>query len=315
MNIAATRQGGSMMETGVAARSGWARVGIGAAAFVFALALLLSWATQRRLDAWLDGLDARTLDESSKVLDQLVAQQGKQLASTVALLSEDARIRAMVLTPNFDRATVVDLLSDLKATSGASVVALLDSDGTVRAVVGAPEMDQLDLGTSSLVRNALEKPSAQLWAFANEVGVLSATAVRLDNQVRALFMLGFELEDAWLQNIEQTLGATGAVFVGDQIVASASKDPAVERALRSAAELPAGKYSVVADTFLASSTRLSGAAVTATVAWLVPRYRHADAVTLTRSLSWLPAILVGIVLAFFIGLARSQSRAGQSRGY
>src|SRR5690606_2807745 len=126
----------------------------------------------------------------------------------------------MVLTPTFDRATVVDLLTDLESTSGASVVAMLDSDGTVRAVVGAPEMDQLDLGTSSLVRSALEKPSAQLWAFANEVGVLAATAVRLDNQVRAMFMMGFELEDSVLQDIERTIGATGAVFVGDQLVAS-----------------------------------------------------------------------------------------------
>jgi hypothetical protein len=281
---------------------------------VFGLAVLLSWATQRRIDTWLDGLDARTLDESSKVLDHLVSQQGKQLTSTVALLAEDARIRAMVLTPTFDRATVVDLLADLKATSGASVVAMLDGDGTVRAVVGAPEMDQLDLGTSSLVRGALDKPSAQLWAFANEVGVLSATAVRLDNQVRAIFMMGFELEDAVLQNIERTIGATGAVFVGDQLVASASKAPEIEQALRSAAALPPGRYRVVADTFLASSAPLSESAVAATVAWLVPRYRQADGVTLTRAMAWVPAVLVGLLLALMIGLARSQSRAGQPLG-
>jgi hypothetical protein len=312
MNIVATGQGGSMIEAGVAGRAGWSRIGIGAASFVFALALLLSWATQRRLDAWLDGLDARTLDESSKVLDQIVAEQGKQLTTTVALLAEDARVRAMVLTPNFDRATVVDLLTDLKATAGASVVAMLDSDGTVKAVVGAPEMEQLGLGTSSLVKSALDKPSAQLSVFANEVGVLSASAVRLDDQVRALFLMGFELQDSVLQDIEKTLGATGAVFVGDQIVASASKDPAVEQALRSAIELSAGKYRIVADRFLATSAPLSDSSVAASVAWLVPRYRHADAVTLTRALSWLPAILVGIVLAFFIALALSQSRAGQT---
>lgn len=297
-----------------AERAGWARIGVGAAAFVFALAVLLSWTTQRRIDTWLDGLDARTLDESSQVLDQLVEQQGKQLATTVALLSEDARVRAMVLTPTFDRATVVDLLTDLKSTSGASVLAMLDADGTVRAVVGAPEMDQLDLGTSSLVKSALEKPSAQLWAFANEVGVLSATAVRLDNQVRAMFMMGFELEDAVLENIERSIGATGAVFVGDQLVASASKSPEVEQALRDAAALPPGRYKVVSDMFLASSAPLSDSAIAATVAWLVPRYRHAEGVALTRALAWVPAVLVGILLAFMIGLLRSQSRAGQPLG-
>jgi hypothetical protein len=280
------------------------------ALFVFALALLLSWAAQRRLDALLDRFDARTLDASAKVLDDFVAQQQKHLTSTIGVLSEDARIRAMVLTP-FDQATVLDLLTDLKRTLGASVVAMLDSGGTVRAVVGAPEMDQLELGTSSLVKDALQEPSARLWAFANKVGVLSATPVRLDNKVRALFMLGFEIDDALFEGIETTLGATGAVFVGDGMVASATKDPELERALRAAAELPPGTYHV-AGKFLAMSSRMSDTAVAATVAWLVPLYRHADEVSLTRALSWLPAALVGLLLVFMLGLLLSQSRAGQN---
>jgi len=303
-----------MMETSVAVWSGRARIWLGAGLFLFALALLLSWGAQRRLDALLDRLDARTLDESAKVLDNLLAQQRKHLTSTVGVLSEDARVRAMVVTPTFDQATALDLLTDLKATSGASVIALLDSGGKVLAVVGAPEMDQLDLGTSSLVQSALEKPSAQLWAFANKVGVLSATPVRLDRQVRALFMMGFEIEDALLADIQRAVGAAGAVFVGDGIVASASKDPEIERALRSAAELPPGGYGVVAGKFLAGSSRMSDSAVPATVAWLVPLFRHADEVTLTRALSWLPAVLVGLVLAFMIGLVLSQPRVGPSLG-
>lgn len=302
-----------MIETSVA-RSGWARIWIGATLFVFALALLLSWAAQRRLDDLLDRIDARKLEESAKVLDNLVAQQRRHLTATVGVLAEDARIRAMFLTPTFDEATVLDLLTDLKATLGASVVAVLDSGGTVRAVVGAPEMAQLDLGTSSLVKDALEKPSAQLWAFGNKVGVLSATAVRLDQQVRALFMMGYEIDDTLLQDIERAVGATGAVFVGDRIVASGTRAPEVERALRSAAELPPGSYRTVGGSFLATSSRMSGAAVAATVAWLVPLYRHSGEVTLTRALSWLPAALVGLVLAFMIGLALSQSRGGPSLG-
>lgn len=303
-----------MTQTRAEVSSGWSRIWIGGAIVVFVLALLLSWSAHRRLDALLDRMDARTLDESAKVLDNLIAQQQRHLTATVAVLAEDARIRAMVLTPTFDQATVLDLLTDLKATSGASVAALLDSGGTVRAVIGAPEMDQLNLGTSSLVQKALEKPSAQLWAFANKVGVLSATPVVLDNQVRALFMLGFELDDALLQDIHKALGATGAVFVGDGIVAASSKGPEIEQALRAAAELPPGTYRTVAGTYLASSSRMSDAAVAARVAWLVPLYRQAEEVTLTRALAWLPAVLVGLVLALMLGLVMSQSRSGQSLG-
>lgn len=302
------------METRVASRSGWTRLWIGAGLFVFALALLLSWASHRRLDALLDRLDARTLDESAKVLDHLIAQQQKHLTATIGVLAEDARIRAMFLTPTFDEPTVVDLLTDLKATSGASVVAILDARGTVRAVVGAPEMAQLELGTSSLVKGALEKPSAQPWAFANKVGILSAAPVRLDQQVRALFVLGFELGDALLGEIQRAPGATGAIFVGDGIVASATRAPESERALRAAAELPPGSYHVVAGTFLGTSSRMGDSAAAATIAWLVPLSRHADDVALTRALTWLPAALVGLVLALMLGLALSQSREGSSLG-
>jgi hypothetical protein len=303
-----------MIQTRVAEDSGWTRIWLGGALFAFVVALLIAWASHRRLDALLDRVDARTLDESAKVLDNLLGQQRKHLSSSIGVLAEDTRIRAMVLTPTFDRATVVDLLTDLKTTAGASVVAILDGDGTVRAVVGAPEMDQLNLGTSSLMQSAIEKPSAQLWAFANGVGVLSATAVRLDDQVRALFMLGFQIDDALLAGIEQALGATGAVFIGDAIVASASKNPEVERALRSAAELSPGSYQVVDGSYLASSSKLSDSAVAATVAWVVPLHRHADNIALTRALTWLPAALVGLVVALMMGLVSSRSRPLPSLG-
>lgn len=299
-----------MMQTGVEERSGGARAATGAAAFALALVVLAAWAARRQTDTWLDALDARALDESAQVLDQLVARQGAQLAGTVALLSEDTRIRAMVLTPTFDRTTAVDLLTDLQTTAGASVVALLDSDGRVRAVVGAPELDQLDLGTSSLVRSGLEKASAQLWAFADEVGVLSVAPVRLDNQVRAMFMMGYELEDAVLEDIERAIGATGAVFVGDRIVASAGKEPEVEQALRAAAAFPRGEYGLASDTFLAVSAPLRDSAVAATSVWLVPRHHRADGVALARALAWAPAGAMGLLLAFLIGLWRSQLRGG-----
>jgi hypothetical protein len=279
------------------------------ALFVFALALLLSWAAQRRLDALLDRMDTRALDQAPRVLEQVLGEQRKQLRATVALLAEDARIRAMVLTPTFDRATVLDLLADLKATSGASVVGLLDAAGTVRAVVGAPEMDQLNLGSSSLVQGALEKPFAQAGVFANRVGVLSAAPVRLDKQVRALFLMGFALEGTVLEGIERDLGVSGAVFLGDTVVASVPSNAERGQLLRSAAELPAGTYRIL-DAQLASSSRIADLA-TSSAGWIVPRYRDAADASLTRALAWLPAVLVGLVLASLLGLMLSQPRAGE----
>ncbi|HEU4580557.1 MAG TPA: cache domain-containing protein [Polyangiaceae bacterium] len=298
-----------MARATMTAGSSWARIWASVALFVFALALLLSWAAQRRLDALLDRMDARALDHAPRVLEQVLAEQRKHQRSTVALLAEDARIRAMVLTPTFDRATVLDLLEDLKATSGASVVGLLDAGGTVRAVVGAPEMDQLDLGSSSLVHDALEKPVARAGIFANHIGVLSAAPVRLDKQVRALFLMAFELDGAVLEGIERDLGVSGAVFVGDTVVASAPSNAEQQQQLRSAAELPGGTYQILGAQ-LASSSRIEDLATTS-VGWVVSRYRHESDASLTRALAWLPAVLVGLVLASLLGLLLSQPRAGE----
>jgi len=270
----------------------WPRGGLlaSAAVIMFCLGLGVSWTTQHRLDALLDRVDARAIDAASGVLDELVARQGEQLASTVSVLSEDARVRAMVLTPTFDRATVLDLLSDLKTASNVGVLALLDADGAVSAVVGAPELDRLDLGTSSLVQRSLQAPSSQVWAFDDKAGVLAVSPVRVDDRVRAFFLMGIELEDSLLQTIERTLGATGAIFVGERLVASARRDTEVERALRAAPAQPLG------------------ASVVANVAWLVPSSRQTDGVPLTRALLWLPALLVGLVLAALVGLMNRTAR-------
>lgn len=303
----------SIVRTSVVEKAGWTRAGVGSALLVFLLALLLSWLAHRRLDAVLARFDARRLDESTQILDSLVAQQSKQLAAMVGLLSEDARIRAMVLTPTFDRTTALDLLGDIENTSGAGVVAMLDSAGVVRAVVGAPEMDQIDLGTSALVKEALQRPAARLWAFGGDVGVLAAAPVVLDQRVHALFLLGFALEDTVLADIQRTLGATGAIFVGDGMVASATKDAQLERALRAAAELAPGEYHVIDERFLASSSPLSGAAAAAKVAWLLPLQHGAEELALAKRLSWVPTALAGLVLAVSIWLTLSRTGAAQSR--
>lgn len=281
---------------------------VGLACIVFLASLLLSWMMQLRLDLSFDRRDAEAIERSGHVLEQLVELQRQQLSSTVGVLSEDARVRAMVMTPTFDAATARDLLADIKASSNASVIAILDAGGAVQAVVGAPELKQVNLGTSALVKAAGERPAARVWAFGEKVGVLAAAPVRLGDQVRALFLIGFQIDDALLSGIERTLGATGAIFVGDQRVASSSSDEETAAALAAAGKIPAGRRQVVAGRFLGGSSRLSKASESASVAWLVPLERQGEQARIARAVAWLPAALAGLMLALVFGLASSQSR-------
>src|SRR4051812_14786163 len=107
------------------------------AGITLGVAVATSWMMHAQLDGFLASLDADSLNEAISVFDRSIEQQRGQLASQVALLADDTRVRAPVMTANFDEATVRDVLEDLKKVSGANVLAVLDVNGRVRAVAGA----------------------------------------------------------------------------------------------------------------------------------------------------------------------------------
>src|SRR5262245_20321730 len=73
---------------------------------VLALIGAASWLGDRQLRRFLSALDEQVLVQASTSLEQLTARQRDQLVSEVKVLADDNRIRATVLAPKFDEATV-----------------------------------------------------------------------------------------------------------------------------------------------------------------------------------------------------------------
>src|SRR3954453_8338453 len=68
----------------------------------------VAYTGSRQLDVLLSSLDEETLGEAGRTLERLLERQKDQLAAEVAVLADDNRIRATVLAPQFDQATVQD---------------------------------------------------------------------------------------------------------------------------------------------------------------------------------------------------------------
>ena len=75
---------------------------------------------------FLSALDEQLLGQAGASLEQLLARQRDQLVAEVKVLADDNRIRATVLAPKFDEATVQDVLEDLRKSSGATLLAVVD---------------------------------------------------------------------------------------------------------------------------------------------------------------------------------------------
>jgi hypothetical protein len=274
---------------------------------LIALAAGVSVVMQHQLDQFLNDLDRQSLNEATQVFARSIDQQRRYAQSAVAVLAEDTRVRAPVMAPNFDENTVRDVLEDLMKSSGASMLAVLDASGRVRAVAGAQGLRELDLGSSSVVKTAQQRPSTVVWAFPERVLVVGVAPVHSADQVAALLVMGFEIGEAIFGSIQNAVGVAGALLIGDRVAAASTNDPAIMQAFRAARELEDDKEQVVRTNdqqFVARVSRTSTSAAAGKVVWLVKHHHESGRAFTLQIMNWMPAILVTLTFALIFLLAR-----------
>ena len=189
--------------------------------------------SQRLIDHFLAQLDNDALQTARKVFERTLEEQRAQALSQVSVLAEDTRIRSTAMMANLDEATMRDVLKDLMATSGAGFMAVLDVNGKVRAVAGVEGLRDVDLGSSTVVKAALQRPSAYIWTFPQQVLAVGVAPIRTQDQVNAFLVMGFEAAKTALSAIHGSLGVSAAVLLGDKLVVSGTDDAAALDAIRS----------------------------------------------------------------------------------
>ena len=102
-----------------------------------AAAMLASQRVQQLMTAG----DASPLEGAQASFADLLDNLRKQTLSQARMLVDDTRVRATVITPSFDEATVRDVLEDLRSASQATGLAVLDSGGKPLAVSGIAALE------------------------------------------------------------------------------------------------------------------------------------------------------------------------------
>ena len=300
------------MSTGTSPGRAPASSGVGAVLaglVVLAVVAGAAWMADRQLRRFLSALDEQLLGQASTSLEQLLARQRDQLVAEVKVLADDNRIRATVLAPKFDEATVQDILEDLRKSSGASLLAVVDAGGKVTAVVGATGLRDVDLGASPAVKTAFERPASDVWTLPDQVQVVGLAPIRSGNQTPALLVKGLSLGRSQLATVATSLGVTGALFIGDRMTASSADSREIDEPLRAAGRMADGTEQVSAGgrSHLVRVERTGGGATAARLAWLVPQHHQFERARSLLFLVWCPVPLCALMFLILIVNARRRN--------
>ena len=188
-----------------------------------------------------DGMKSRaetTLQRSEAAFLRQLQSAGADLSSLVRVIVDDARVRTTLATPGIDDETILDLLRDMRISTGVSIIGVLEG-GRVRTCLGADGLVRADLSGSTLVRDAWEAGrSSGLWALKDELLAVAMAPVRLANDPPRLVMVGRKVGQTELATVGQDMGTTGALTINGRSVAG---DESV--ALQTA-RLPAGVFAL-----------------------------------------------------------------------
>jgi hypothetical protein len=276
---------------------------------VFALVAGASWFADRQLRRFLSELDEQLLVQADASLEQLLARQREQLVAEVKVLADDNRIRATVLAPKFDEATVQDILEDLRKSSGATLLAVVDAAGKVTAVAGAVGLREVNLGASPAVKAGFDHPTSDVWTLPDQVQVVGVAPIRSGDQTPALLVKGLSLGRSQLATVGTALGVTGVLFIGERVAANSDGGGGIEEAVRAAGRMVDGTEAVSAGgrSFLVRAARTGDGATAARLAWLVPHHHQFERARVLLFLVWCPVPLGALIFLILIVNARRRN--------
>lgn len=276
---------------------------------VLALIAGAAFGADRQLRRFLTGLDEQALGQAGASLEQLLARQRDQLVAEVKVLADDNRIRATVLAPKFDEATVQDILEDLRKSSGATLLAVIDATGKVTAVAGAANLRQVNLGASPAVKAGFDHPSSAVWTLPDQVQIVGLAPIRSGDQTPALLVKGLSLGRSQLATVGQSLGVAGALFIGERVAASSTEGPELDEARRAAARMADGiaPLSAGGRGYLVRLSRTDDGATAARLAWLVPQHHQIERARALLFLIWCAVPLGALMFLTLIVNARRRN--------
>jgi hypothetical protein len=270
-----------------------------------AAAVLASQRVQQLMTAG----DSSPVDGAQASFAEVLEGLRKQTLAQARMLVDDTRVRATVITPSFDEATVRDVLDDLRAASQATGLAVLDSAGKPRTTSGIPALSGVDLSSSAAVRTAQDRPSVDVWTVGQQVLVVALAPVRNRREVPALLLVANELPAAAMAGIAKAHRVSGALVIAEKLAVrtpSEAAPGALEAALAQGG--PAGEVAVDDKTYRYRTSVTGDAATAAQVLWLSSNHHVVAAAGPVRSLVWMPVVMAGLLWLLLVTVVRGLVR-------
>jgi hypothetical protein len=284
---------------------------IGWPTILFALAALWYVAARTTLGRGIERSDDRAMTVASKLLADRLDQAKRRAAGKCALLANDPRLKAALTTASFDESAFSELLGEIREIGGSDTLLILSPEAKVLAAAPARSWRGLDLRSATAIKQALASAvvATDVWGHERSILAISASAIRLGDQLIAIIVLGEPLDAQILPSIEALTGTSGALFVNEELALTADPDlgPAFAQ-LRTMAPGPTGTIDHRGVRMLARSEHVADSALPAHVVWLRPSQLDRGDFRAVFVLLWLPLLAAFGFGGLVVWRARAENR-------
>jgi hypothetical protein len=183
------------------------------------LALLLAagWfvAARTTFDSGVQAQLSEHLRGSERFFTRELALRQQRLQAECRLMTEDPRLKSALAIQGMDRATLDDILMEMRKQSSADVLAVLTPDARVQASQGFESLPGLDLSSAALIRTARDSGDAVAgnWVLGEQLFDVGIRAIRVGDQIVAYLVLGSRLTQASMEALHEATGSGAALLI------------------------------------------------------------------------------------------------------
>lgn len=242
------------------------------------------------------------LAEGTSLFDAHVAETEKRIRAECWLMGEDTRLHSALGT--LDRATIADLLEELRVPTKSDLLALVLPQGSVQVALGESALEGADLSTAQVIRAAREKkePAVATWTLHEQLFSVAAYAIRKGDRIVAFIIHGYRIGEPTLTAVRSATGTSPALVIGGKISTRPTNDQIADEAfIRVAGSRSTGHVTLDQGgrTLIGQARAVEGSLPPAYVVWLRASGQLAPEYEVLQYLLWAPVLLAAALALLY----------------
>lgn len=256
---------------------------------------------------------ARLAADLLRARGALSASHDDRLARRVVeaqLIADEPRLKAVVRTAEVDRATLEDVMHEMRDAARADVFALADMSGGVVADVSDRALPRELRGRPGFTAAQADGHATALWADHDRVHEVVLQVLQLGQEDVGLLVTGYRIDDRAAASLRRQLGVDVVLASGQRLVATALSRPLGDQAVLARAPAGPSEATLGGEHYLVhvSPHPEAGDAPVRTVLLASLDVAYAAHRVVRRALLWIGALALCGALALALVLSRNLTR-------